>query len=131
MPAQFFGYNAPFLGVGVVQRQEDERIIKNDLLRLLLTIPGERIYRPTFGTPLRGIVFESLDDARLIELSDSIESAIIASDERLVVNSVVCSLSDPSDTLSVTVDVSIINNQLTRYVLDLSFDSNGTLTIVR
>jgi hypothetical protein len=51
----WFGFNPPFIGgqQKVMSRQEDLRLIKNDLLQLLLTVPGERVHRPTFGSPIR------------------------------------------------------------------------------
>ena len=32
--------------------------IKGDLIQLLLTNPGDRVMLPTYGTPLRRLVFE-------------------------------------------------------------------------
>lgn len=58
--ADYFGYNPPFIGgpENIFSRQEDSQLIKNDLLQLLLTVPGDRVNRPTYGTPLRSFVFE-------------------------------------------------------------------------
>ena len=39
--------------------------IKSDLLILLLTSPGERVMLPTFGTPLKDLIFEP-GDASLV-----------------------------------------------------------------
>lgn len=36
--------------------------IKSDMLILLLTNPGERVMEPTFGTPLRKLIFEPNDN---------------------------------------------------------------------
>jgi phage baseplate assembly protein W len=49
--------------------------IKADLLQLLLTYPGERIMIPTFGTPLKDLVFEQND----IILEDKARQMIIDS----------------------------------------------------
>jgi len=35
--------------------------IKSDLLQLLLTNPGERVMLPTYGTPLKTLIFEQND----------------------------------------------------------------------
>lgn len=77
--ATFFGYNAPFIGGSqkVVSRQEDERLVKNDLLQLLLTAPGERVMMPDFGSPIRRFLFDPLteEDAAILEagIKDAIE----------------------------------------------------------
>jgi phage baseplate assembly protein W len=49
--------------------------IKADLLQLLLTYPSERVMIPTFGTPLRDLVFEPND----IILEDKARQMIIDS----------------------------------------------------
>ncbi len=74
----FYGFNPPFVGgqQKYFSRQEDERLIKNDLLQLLLTVPGERVMRPDFGVNLRNVVFEQLDDITIQILREDIISAI-------------------------------------------------------
>lgn len=87
---QFFGYNAPFIGGNerVLSRQIDERIIKNDLLQLLLTAPGERVMRPDFGTNVRTFIFEQIDNTGLMSLRRSIKEAIAKFDRRVNVSQV-------------------------------------------
>lgn len=46
---------------GFFHTQEGINQIKSDLLVLLLTNPGERVFLPAFGTPLRQLVFEPND----------------------------------------------------------------------
>ncbi len=38
--------------------QQDKRAIKSDLMHLLLTNKGERLYQPEFGTDLKKFLFE-------------------------------------------------------------------------
>lgn len=60
MRPKFFGHNAPFLqGLqNVLSFQSGIKLIRNDLLQLLLTSPGERVMRPDYGSPIRGFMFE-------------------------------------------------------------------------
>src|SRR5574343_328627 len=51
--------------------------VKRDLLNHIYTTPGERVYRPTFGTRIPEIAFEPLDQTTL---------KIIEEDLRMVVN---------------------------------------------
>lgn len=78
MTATYYGFNPPFLGgpEGVLSRQEDDRLIKNDILQLLLTVPGERVMRPSFGVNLRNYVFEPGSDAELSILRSEIINQI-------------------------------------------------------
>jgi len=83
--ARFFGYNAPFTGGNekVMSRQLDEKLIKNDMIQLLLTAPGERVMRPDFGTPLRSFLFESIASTSLSELRLDIMRAVESFESRV------------------------------------------------
>lgn len=76
--AIYYGFNPPFIGgsQNVLSRQEDDRLIKNDILQLLLTVPGERVMRPAFGVNLRNFVFENLISSDLSTLKSEIEEKI-------------------------------------------------------
>lgn len=88
--AVYYGMNPPFFGgaQNILSRQEDERLIKNDILQLLLTIPGERVMRAEFGVNLRNIVFEQFDD-RLISLDSEIRIALARYEPRIIVHDVI------------------------------------------
>jgi len=61
--------------------------IKGDLLQLLLTNPGERVMMPSFGTPLRELIFQQ----NTVALQDSAKKMILDSirnwEPRIVVRS--------------------------------------------
>lgn len=91
--ARFFGHNAPFLSgnsgnLSVLPRQEDDRLIRNDLVQLLLTAPGERIMRPDYGAPIRTFVFEQMDDRGKSELERGIRNAIAKHERRVRVSNI-------------------------------------------
>lgn len=83
--ATFYGFNPPFFGGPevVMSRQEDDRLIKNDLLQLLLTVPGERVNRPNFGVNLRNFVFEDSSPSSLSLLASGVREAVIAQEPRI------------------------------------------------
>lgn len=85
MVAQWYGFNPPFIGgtQTVLTRQEDVRLITNDLLQLILTVPGERVHRPTFGTILRSSVFEPFDNITVLQIRDDILNAISREEPRV------------------------------------------------
>jgi phage baseplate assembly protein W len=61
--SSFYGFNPPWLGgtQNVMSPQTDERLIKNDILQLIMTVPGDRVMRDDFGVNLRNYVFEPMD----------------------------------------------------------------------
>lgn len=103
--AKFFGFNAPFLTKNgkLIERQVDDRLIKNDLLQLLLTAPGERVMRPDFGTGIRPYLFELIDDNGIQALKDNIKAAVEKFERRVTLADVVI-VTDPGHNL-VTIKV--------------------------
>lgn len=125
--SRFYGFNPPFIGGArnVLSLQTDERLIKNDLVQLLLTVPGERAYRPTFGTPIRAVVFDNVDDSQLSGLESDITSAIVRNEERVRVNIVTVTPVDDGIGLQIHVNVSPTHDQLTHYLIDIGVSPGG------
>lgn len=88
--AKMYGYNPPFIGgsQNIMSRQEDKELIKNDLLQLLLTVPGERVMRPSYGVNLRNFVFEDLTDIALEILRDELQTKIAEYERRIKVRKI-------------------------------------------
>jgi phage baseplate assembly protein W len=86
----YFGFNPPFVGgpSGILSRQEDDKLVKNDLLQLLLTRPGERVMMPNFGTELRATVFDQLDNVTIEMLRLDVSEAIAQYEPRISVRSI-------------------------------------------
>jgi hypothetical protein len=105
MAAQFFGFNAPFFGGNerVLSRQVDDRLIRNDLLQLLMTAPGERVMRPDFGSPVRTFVFEQIDDNSIELLQSDIKDAIERFESRVQVDEVNIIRQQDENTISIKV----------------------------
>lgn len=131
--ARWYGVNAPFIGgvQNIMSRQVDEKLIKNDILQLIMTLPGERVYRPGFGTQLRATVFETVSDGSLGNLAQNIRNAIESYEDRVAVDAVNCVAADDGQTVNVRVDVSLTSQPLVKYFIELSFNQNGTITIVK
>jgi phage baseplate assembly protein W len=55
---------------------DDQRAIKADLMHLLLTRKGQRLYNPDFGTDLLKFIFEPNDSITLDELKDEVKTSV-------------------------------------------------------
>ena len=120
---KWYGWNPPFLGgaQNVMSKQMDERLIKNDIMQLLLTSPGERVHRPDFGTQIRSFPFESMDDSSQLDaLRDDIRQKLVLYEERVRINrvDVLTSESGPH-LLIINVDVSPNNQPLVHYLVEV------------
>lgn len=87
---KFLGCQYPLVTTprGVLAQSSDVDQIKADLLQLLLTNPGERCMLPTFGTPLRTLVFEPNDPALAFKAKQMISNAILQWEPRVVVTDI-------------------------------------------
>ena len=105
MPGTWYGANAPFIGGqnSVLTMQIDEKLIRNDLLQLLLTSPGERVMRPDFGTGIRTFVFENMTSDSLAALQQNILDAIAKWEPRVTATSVTLQSDDDNNLLRIKV----------------------------
>lgn len=81
----YYGFNPPFFGghQNVLSRQSGDRIIKNDLLQLLMTERGERVMRPNWGAGLRRLIFELPGDLIEVEVRNAVLQAITTYEPRI------------------------------------------------
>lgn len=87
---RFFGFNPPFFGgkENILTRQTGLRLIKNDIIQLLMTVPGERVHRPTFGSPLRSYLFELNTSSDVELLKQDIRETIRLNEDRVIVQDI-------------------------------------------
>jgi len=119
--AIYFGFNPPFIGGAekVLSRQEDLKLVKNDLLQLILTSPGERVHRPKFGTVIRETLFDPSDDTTYELLADDIQDEIVRSEPRVFNVQVTVQPIDDGQMIKVKV------------LANLTFDPNAILELAQ
>jgi len=80
----YLGFNPPLYDDdNLFPFQMNLRLIKNDLIQLLKTIPGERVMMPEFGVGLQTYQFELFDYSISAQIQDAIFNAIKKYDPRL------------------------------------------------
>ena len=75
-------YNQDFLVI-----KEDEEAIKENISRILMTLPGERVNNPFFGSKLKNYLFD-LNVIMNEDIKQEIVSAITRWEPRVIVNSI-------------------------------------------
>ena len=68
--------------------QTDKDAIRADLLHLLLTNKGERLYNPNFGSDLKKFIFEPNDDITHEKIRNNLNETIKEYIPNLIVNSI-------------------------------------------
>ena len=124
--SEWIGLNPPFLRRNrFMDTQTDDRLIKNDLMQLLLTSPGERVFRPTFGTPIRRFVFENTTPEALLELRAGIISSIEKFETRVSVKTLDIVDNADRNEVAIKLIVSVNGSKNRDLLLELSIPFGG------
>ena len=98
----------------------DKDAIRADLLHLLLTNKGERLYLPEFGSDLKKFIFEPNDEVTQEEIKDNLNQTIT----RFIPNLLINDISFRNDTIEELIIV-----ELTYTVIEGTFTSTDTITL--
>jgi len=98
----------------------DKDAIRADLLHLLLTNKGERLYSPDFGSDLKKYIFEPNDSITQAQIRDNLNETIKIYIPNLIVNDI----SFRNDTIEESIIV-----ELKYTVTEGTFVSSDTITL--
>ena len=98
----------------------DADAIRADLLHLLLTNKGERLYMPDFGSDLKKYIFEPNDGVTHSEIKDNLNETI----KRYMPNLTIDSIKFRNDSIEELIIV-----ELTYTVTEGTFNSTDTVTL--
>ena len=74
--------------LGYLFTQEGINALKSDLIQLLMTNPYERVMLPTYGTPLRKLLFAQNDAGTVADAKRMIAASIQTWEPRIVVSDI-------------------------------------------
>ena len=100
--------------------QTDRDAIRADLLHLLLTNKGERLYLPDFGSDLKKYIFEPNDEITHDEIRENLNDTIKKYIPNLIINSIIFKNNDVEEAIVV---------EITFTVTEDSFSSTDTVTL--
>lgn len=81
----FAGVDYPLRPDGVLRIVVDHHAINAGLYQLMMTEPGERLMEPEFGTPIKQLIFDPLDELIFQEISNRIARTIERWERRIVI----------------------------------------------
>lgn len=91
---------APGGDVTIAEYEED---VRQAILIILQTEPGERVMRPEFGTGLRGLVFEPINTTTIALARHRVEQALLRWEPRIDQVEVAITADPPRGRLDITV----------------------------
>ncbi len=98
----------------------DKDAIRADLLHLLLTNKGERLYLPDFGSDLKKFIFEPNDEITHEQIRDNLNETIV----RFIPNLLINDITFRNDSIEELIIV-----ELTYTVTEGTFTSTDTITL--
>lgn len=81
----FAGVDYPLRPDGILRIVVDHHAINACLFQLMMTEPGERLMEPEFGTPIKQLIFDPLDEVIFAEIANRIAKSIERWEKRIVV----------------------------------------------
>lgn len=101
MASRFINIDFPFKnspkGFFLNLNDNDQRAIKADLMHLLLTRKGQRLYNPNFGTDLLRYIFEPNHDLTLEAIKDEVTTSVKKYLPNLIVKNLTVTQSEDSE----------------------------------
>lgn len=115
---KYININYPFMnspkGFFLDLTSDENAAIKADLLHLILTRKGQRLYNPDFGTDLLRFIFEPNDGLTLSKIKEEIDTVVDRYLPNLKVNEITVEPSDLNDHLAVVrIDYTITDDVFT------------------
>ena len=74
--------------LGNIKMAINEEAVRTSIDNILNTSKGERLFRPTFGSGLRNLLFEPMTESVFNSVAKDIKDAIEAWDNRVIIESV-------------------------------------------
>lgn len=101
MASRYINIRYPFQnsvrGFYVELNNTDADAVKSDLLHLILTRKGQRLYKPDFGTDLLRFIFQPEDGLTLSQIQEEIKSVVSKYLPKLQINNVLVEQSEESE----------------------------------
>jgi phage baseplate assembly protein W len=121
----YYNINFPFKnsdeGFFLDLNSDENAAIKADLMHLILTRKGQRLYLPDFGTELLRFIFEPNDDLTLSMVKDEIKTVVKKYLPNLTVTNITVTESDISE-YAVVVNIDYV-------ITDGAFQTEDSVTI--
>lgn len=101
MASKYINIRYPFQnstkGFFIELNNTDADAVKSDLLHLILTRKGQRLYKPDFGTDLLRFIFQPEDNLTLSQIQEEIKTVVNKYLPKLQINNIIVEQSEESE----------------------------------
>jgi phage baseplate assembly protein W len=117
--------NWRFGSKGYPEPATDIELLGDSIYTILKTIPGERVYRPTFGCNLARLLFTNMSKQAQIRAANEAREAIRMHEKRVVVDDVLIERNTAANTISISIVWSPLGNQAQQRRTEIQFEGGG------
>lgn len=111
-----------------IQADYDFAAIRNSLVNLFLTSPGDKILNPEFGMDLRNFLFDPVTETIASSISDTILTAVTRFEPRVTITKLTVKPDEDNQQYIINMYVNIPLLQINDYILNLYLNSTGYVT---
>ena len=98
-----------------------QRAIKSDLIHLLLTKKGDRLYNNEFGSGLYSFLFEQIDEKTTSDIKLELNTSIGRYIPNLTINELIITANDDANHIKVNIDYTVV---------EASFEQSDSIEII-
>jgi len=98
-----------------------QRAIKSDLIHLLLTKKGDRLYNNEFGSGLYNFLFEQIDEKTTSDIKLELNTSIGRYIPNLTINELIITANDDANHIKVNIDYTVV---------EASFEQSDSIEII-
>ena len=95
--------NWRFGSKGFPEPATDIELLGDSIYTILKTLPGERVYRPTFGCNLRRLLFTNMARQVKVRATTEAREAIRMNEPRVIVDDIQFDPGGPANTIAITI----------------------------
>jgi len=103
----------------------DIELLGNSISSVLKTLPGERVYRPTFGCNLKRLLFTNMSRQARVRAATEAREAIRINENRVIVDDILIDNNAAANTISLTVVWRPLGNASQQQRTVLQFEGGG------
>ena len=111
--------------------QQDARLVKNDLIQLLLTNFGERVMRPDIGSPIPSLQFENMVDGDIAIIKADIAGSIAKYEPRVTVDEIQIKLKQDDSMIIINIFGAVNLSPSDRFNIAIGVDGSSGVAFVR
>lgn len=110
---------------GYPEPATDIELLSDSIYTILKTLPGERVYRPTFGCNLKRLLFTNMSRQASVRAITEAREAIRLNETRVIVDDIQINQDADANTISMSIVWRPLGNKTQQQRTSIQFEGGG------